>query len=91
MHLGKQTNPEDYYIAGKKIGNTECEIYLSVLVSSDGTWHKQINTAAWKANWVLGIMKNTFSSCSDKIARIIYPTFVRLHDWNSLHQSTWFL
>ena len=24
MHLGKQTNPEDYFIAEKKIGVTEC-------------------------------------------------------------------
>ena len=37
MHLGKQKNPADYFIAGKKIGITECEIDLGVLVSSDGT------------------------------------------------------
>ena len=50
-----------------------------VIVSSDGTWHEQVNSSASKANWVLGLMKNTFSSWSDKIARIIYPTFVRPH------------
>ena len=32
MHLGKQTNPEDYFIAGKKIDVTECEIYVGVLI-----------------------------------------------------------
>ena len=32
LHLGKQTNPEDYFIAGKKAGVTECERDLSVLV-----------------------------------------------------------
>ena len=52
MHLGKQTNPEDYFIAGKKIGVTECERDLGVLVSS-GTRHEQVN---------LGLIKNTFSS-----------------------------
>ena len=36
MHLGKQTNPEDYFIAEKKIGVTECERDLGVLVPSDG-------------------------------------------------------
>ena len=24
MHLGNQLNPEDYFIAGKKVGVTEC-------------------------------------------------------------------
>ncbi len=52
---------------------------MGVLVSSDGTWHEQVNSAASKANRVLGLMKNTFSSWSDEIARIIYPTFVRPH------------
>ena len=37
MHLGKQSNPEDYFIAEKKTGVTECERDLAVLVSSDGT------------------------------------------------------
>ena len=36
MHLGKQTNPEDYFIAGKNIGFTECERDSGALVSSDG-------------------------------------------------------
>ena len=40
MHVGKQTNPEDFFIAGKKIGVSECERDLCVLVSSDGTWHE---------------------------------------------------
>ena len=30
---------------------------LDVLVSSDGTWHEQINYAASKANRVFGLMK----------------------------------
>ena len=77
MHLGKQTNPADYSIEVKKIGVTECERDLGVLVSSYGTWHEQVNSVASKANRVLGLMKNTFSLWSDEKARIIYPTFVR--------------
>ena len=88
MHLGKQKNPEDYFMAGKKMGVTESKGDLSFLVSFDGTWNEQINSAASRANGVLGLMNNTFSSWSDKIARIIYPTFDRPHDWISLHQST---
>ena len=79
MRLGKQTNPEDYLIAGKKIGVTVCVRDLGVLVSSDGTWHEQVNSAASKANRFLGLMKDTFRSWSDEIARIIYPNFVRPH------------
>ena len=62
MHVGKQTNPEDFFIAGKKLGITECERDLDVLVSSNGTCHEQFFTAASKANWVLGLMKNLLSS-----------------------------
>ena len=58
---------------------TECERDLGVFVSSDGTWHEQINFAASKANRVLGLMKNTVSSRSDLIVRIIDPKFVRPH------------
>ena len=60
MHLGKLTNPDDYFIAGKKIGVTER--VLGVLVSSNGTWHEQINSAASKANRVVGLMKYHESS-----------------------------
>ena len=62
MHLGKQKNPEDYLIARKKIGLTVCERDLGVLISSDGTWHEQVSSAASKANQVLGLTKNTLSS-----------------------------
>ena len=79
MHLGKHTNPEDYFIEGKKIGVIECERDSGVLISSYGTWHEQWNSAASKANLILGLMKNTFSSWSGEIARIIYPAFVRPH------------
>ena len=78
-HLGKHSSRKDYFIAGKKLSITDCERDLGVLVSSNGTWHKQINSAAFIANRVLGLMKNTFSSWSDDIAQIIYPTFVRPH------------
>ena len=79
MHLGKKINPEDYLIAGKKIGVTECERYLVVLVSSACIWHEQVNFAASKSNRILGLMMNTFSLRSDEQARIIYLTFVRPH------------
>ena len=48
MHLGKQHSPEDYFIAGKNIGVSECERDLGVLVSSDDTYHKQVNSTASK-------------------------------------------
>ena len=62
MHLGKHTNAEDYFIAGKKIDGTECERDLGVLVLYDGKWHEQVNSAASKTVRVLGKMKNTLSS-----------------------------
>ena len=68
MHVGKQTNPEEFFIAGKKIGLTECERDLGILVSSDRTCHEQFNSAASKANRVQGLMKNTFSSWLDERA-----------------------
>ena len=37
MHLGKQSSHKDYFIDEKKIGVTECEPDLGVLVSSDRT------------------------------------------------------
>ena len=43
-------------------------------VSSDGTWYEQINSAASKTNRVLGLIKNTFSSWSDEIAKIRQTT-----------------
>ena len=46
---GKQTNPENYFIAGKKIGVTECVRDLDFLSSSDGTWHEQVNSGASKS------------------------------------------
>ena len=42
-------------------------------------WQEQINTADSKANLVLGLLKNTFSSWSYEIVLIIYPIFVRPH------------
>ena len=52
---------------------------MGILVLSDGTWYEQANSASSKANRVLGLMKNTLSSWLDETARIIYPTFARLH------------
>ena len=79
MQLGNQNDPRDYFIANRKLGTTDCEMGLRVLVSSDGTWHKQVCSAASKANRVLGLMKSIFSCWFDDIARIIYPTFIRPH------------
>ena len=72
----KQTNSELFHCR-KNTGFMQCERILGVLVSSDGTCHEHVNCIASKANWVQGLMKNTFSSWSDEIARIVYPTFVR--------------
>ena len=79
IHLGKQNNSKKYFTADRKLGTTECERDLGVLVSSDGTYHEQLCSAASKANRVIGLMKSTFSCWSDDIARIINPTFVRPH------------
>ena len=61
MQLGKQTNSEDYFIVEKNIVVTEYDRDFGVLISSDGTWHKKVNSAASKTSRVLGLMKNTFS------------------------------
>ena len=52
---------------------------LVIVVSSDGTWYENDNSAATKANRVLGMMKNTFSYWSDKIARVVYRMFIKPH------------
>ena len=46
MHSEKQKDLENYFIARKNIDFTECERDLGVLVSSDGTWHEKLNSAA---------------------------------------------
>ena len=50
-----------------------------------GSWHGQVSSGASKDNRILGLMKNTFISWSDEIARIIYQTLIRPHCL--LHQS----
>ena len=45
----------------------DCERDLGVLVLSDENCHEKVNSVASKANMVLGLMKNTFSSWSDEI------------------------
>ena len=50
MHFENQKDPKDYIIAGRKLGTTDCERDLGILVSSDGTWHELIYSAASKAN-----------------------------------------
>ena len=62
MHLSKQSSLEDYFIAEKKLSVTECKKNLSVLISSDGTWYEQVDSAASKDNRVLRLMENIFSS-----------------------------
>ena len=42
MHIRKQSNSVDYFIAGK-LSVTAYETDLDVLVSADGTWHEQVN------------------------------------------------
>ena len=68
MYLDKQFSPKGYFIAEKKLGVTECEKDLDFLISSDGTGHEQVNSAASKLIRVLGLMRNAFSSWSDEIA-----------------------
>ena len=41
MQLGNQKTQKIISLQKKKKGVTECERDLSVLVSSDGTWHEQ--------------------------------------------------
>ena len=58
MHLGKNSIPKFYIIAEKKLGVTECERDLGVLVTSEGSWHEQVNSAASEANRVNGPTKS---------------------------------
>ena len=59
-----------------------------MLVSSDEKRQEQVNSATSKADMVLGLMKNIFSSWSDVNFKIIYPAFVKLYSTSRLlHQS----
>ena len=87
MHLGKFKSRGFFHCRKKgRCNRMRKRSGCSRLV--EGTWHKQVNSAASKAKRVQGLMKNIFSSWSDKIAKNIYPTFVRPHlefassDWN---------
>ena len=76
--FGETIKPKGlFHCAGIKLNVTECERNLPVLLSADGTKHKQVNSAASKTNRVLRLMKSTFCYWSDEIVRSIYPKFVR--------------
>ena len=62
MHLRIQSNSEDYFIAENKLSVTECEKDLDVLVSTDDTYHEQVNSAASMVNRVLRLIKSILSS-----------------------------
>ena len=55
-----QTNPEDYFIAGKWIRVTECKRDFGVFISYDGTCHWSLQFQ--RPTMVFGFMKNIFSS-----------------------------
>ena len=79
MHVKGNNQTQRIISLQEKVAVAECERNLNFLVSSDGTWYEQVNSAASKANRVLGLTMNKISSWSNEIAGIIYPTFVRLH------------
>ena len=75
----KMLNPKDYFM---QVLQRDCK----VLVSVDGTWHHQVNFPASNANRVLGLIKSTFSSWSDEIARI-YLSFIHQPSFDVLFFS----
>ena len=55
---------------------------------ADSTWHEKVNPAASKANRVLGLMENKFSSWSNEIARIIYSNIYHKLAFLSLQHAS---
>ena len=85
MHFGKRNPKHTYFLSDPATGKvvnvekTSDERDLGVIISSNGKFNTHTEKMASKANRILGMMLNTFENFDSKIAKIIYPTFVRPH------------
>ena len=61
------------------VDETTDERDLGVIISSNGKFNIHTEKMASKANRILGMMLNTFKNFDNRIAKIIYPTFIRPH------------
>ena len=99
MHLGKNNPKRVYHMRDKNTGisvplsETVLERDLGIMVSAEGSFSHQVNTAVSKANTTLGQMLNTFKYFTSDVVKIIYPTYIRPHlefassVWNALSKS----
>jgi len=77
MHVGRQTDCCNYYMAGSKLTEETLENYLGILISADMKCSQQRMYAANKASKVLGMIKRTISYKDPKIMVNLYKTLVR--------------
>ena len=99
MHFGKNNPKRVYHMTDKITGisaplaKTSLERDLGIMISADGSFSHQVNTAVSKANNILGQMINTFKYFTSEVVKIVYPTYIRPHlefassVWNALSKG----
>ena len=83
MHIDKN-NPKRSFTIGEgteeeRLNTTKKERDLGVIVTDNGMPSQQAAGVSATANKMLGMIKNNLASSNDRIAKIIYPAFVRPH------------
>lgn len=94
MYFGKNNPHREYYIEGDDgnitLETTDVEKDSGVMVSNNGKWAEQVETAVKKASWVLGRIRKSFRFFDIELCKKLYPIFVRPHlefasaVWNNL-------
>jgi hypothetical protein len=79
MHLGPNNPTFDYSMNGTSLSKTDTERDLGIMISNDLKWAKQVNSAASKANTVLGSIKRTIRFQSKESINRLFKAFVRPH------------
>ena len=85
MHLGRNNPGYEYAIwcnASQKLCPLEVttrERDLGVIITPDMKWHEQTCAVASKANQVLGILRNAFTSRDPALWKRLYTIYVRPH------------
>ena len=98
MHIGKNNPKRIYHMTDKAgtsvpLAESVLERDLGIMISADGSFSHQVNTAVSKANNILGQMLNTFKYFTSDVVKIVYPTYIRPHlefassVWNALSKG----
>ena len=61
------------------VTETTAERDLGVVVANNGKWEYHVSSIVSRANRMLGLFLNTFENYTPRIAKVIYPTFIRPH------------